>query len=104
MSSKPFHLSKEWQAAKRLLRRVTPIEEQICRLCYIEDGRISKPDSIDHIKPVSSHPHLAEDLTNLQFLCKMHHAKKTAEERPDPVIAARPQRRMRGVALDGSLL
>ena len=103
-ASSRFHLSAEWQATKRLFRKVTPIEEHICRVCYIEDGRVTASEQIDHIKPVSTHPHLAEELTNLQFICGPHHKAKTARERPDPVIAARPQRRMRGVALDGSLL
>lgn len=51
----------------------------LCVHCLLE-GLESKGDEVDHIIPLSEDITLAYDLDNLQYLCKKHHAIKTAKE------------------------
>jgi len=65
-----------WDRVSKMFRRANPL----CKRCE-ETGRTTPAEEVDHIIPVKERPDLQFDVTNLQSLCKRHHAIKTRNDR-----------------------
>lgn len=65
--------TKRWQNLRALAKRR---DGYACVQC----GERGKRLDVDHIKPISTHPELAYDLSNLQVMCLSCHAVKTKYE------------------------
>src|SRR6266700_3995774 len=66
----PLHRRASWERLSAEYRRRNP---------YCEAPGCGLPAShTDHIRSVVEAPHLAEDASNLQSLCRGHHSQKTA--------------------------
>lgn len=77
--SDPFHESEEWLALRyRVLKR----GKGCCALCGSRGG-IGNPLQCDHIKPRSTHPHLALVESNIQILCKFCNVGKSNKDNTD---------------------
>jgi len=68
--------SARWKAVRAEKRRRDP-------LCQMHEARGAtvEASSVDHIKPLATHPELAFVMSNLMSLCEPCHAKKSAQER-----------------------
>lgn len=75
--SKAFYKSKEWAAIRSV---VIARDLGLCVECR-RNGKIQQGRVVDHIQPLKQAWHLRLDLTNLQYLCQMHHQQKTAKEK-----------------------
>ncbi|MDY0855471.1 HNH endonuclease [Bacillus thuringiensis] len=75
-----FYKSKEWRALR--LKAIERAKNE-CEHCK-QKGKVTTRDTLDkrgrkmkmdvnHIKPVKTHPHLALDLDNLEYLCVRCH-------------------------------
>lgn len=75
-----FYKSKEWKALRLIAIRRAKNECEHCK----QKGKVTTRDTLDkrgrkmkmdvnHIKPVKTHPHLALDLDNLEYLCVRCH-------------------------------
>lgn len=75
-----FYKSKEWRALR--LKAIERAKHE-CEHCK-QKGKVTTRDALDkrgrkmkmdvnHIKPVKTHPHLALDLSNLEYLCVRCH-------------------------------
>ncbi|MGQ8823670.1 HNH endonuclease [Bacillus sp. NA_146.1] len=75
-----FYKSKEWKALRLIAIRRAKNECEHCK----QKGKVTTRDTVDergrkmkmdvnHIKPVKTHPHLALDLNNLEYLCVRCH-------------------------------
>ena len=73
MSSKK---RKEWEKVKREYYKLNPPGHEGYVTCAICQKWTQNPD-VDHIKNKGSHPELASDLKNLQYLCRGCHRAKT---------------------------
>lgn len=65
-----------WKRVRALVLNHAPL----CVYCENE-GRATPATDVDHITPITLRPDLAYTLSNLQPLCKQHHASKSARER-----------------------
>jgi 5-methylcytosine-specific restriction protein A len=79
-----FYRSAEW----RRLKRDQLEREPFCRHCR-DAGAMTKATDVDHITPIADGGSKLSRF-NLQSLCKLHHNRKTAQER---TARARQQRR-----------
>jgi 5-methylcytosine-specific restriction protein A len=61
----PFYLTSQWRAIRR---RVLRRDNYRCVMCGADVSAVGTA-RIDHIKPRSTHPHLALDINNLRALC-----------------------------------
>ncbi|GAB6425992.1 TPA: HNH endonuclease [Bacillus cereus] len=75
-----FYKSKEWNALRLIAIRRAKNECEHCK----RNGKVTTRETLDkrgrkmkmdvnHIKPVKTHPHLALDLDNLEYLCVRCH-------------------------------
>lgn len=75
-----FYKSKEWRALR--LKAIERAKNE-CEHCK-QEGKVTTRDTLDergrktkmdvnHIKPVKTHPHLALELDNLEYICVRHH-------------------------------
>ncbi|MBK5254333.1 MAG: HNH endonuclease [Peptostreptococcaceae bacterium] len=71
-----FYKSKEWLALKELVLREHHYECQECK----KRGKITKADTVHHIKHVRDHPELALTKSNLEPVCKACHNKLHPEK------------------------
>lgn len=70
-----WYRTSRWFALRaRVLRR-----QRWCPLCEVDDLQ-TKTTDCDHIVPHRGDPALFWDETNLQGLCKRHHAQKSGAE------------------------
>lgn len=74
-----FYKSNTWRGKEGLREQVLKRDNYECVMCKTE-GKVTTHDhatlEVDHIKEIEFHPELAEELNNLQTLCKNHHNKK----------------------------
>ena len=71
-----------WYALPIWTQRLRPNQlarEPFCRACA-QDGKRTRAEVVDHIRPHRGDWDLFTDETNLQSLCKFHHDQKTAIE------------------------
>ncbi len=66
---------RQWE----LLARSFRVEFPLCRMC-LDAGVTRAAALVDHIVPVVIDPSLRLEWSNLQSLCRLCHAKKTAED------------------------
>ncbi|MEH7670866.1 HNH endonuclease [Bacillus sp. JJ689] len=75
-----FYKSKEWESLRKKVMKRAKYECEHCK----KKGKVTTRDTLDkrgrkmkmdvnHIKPVKTHPHLALDLDNLEYLCVRCH-------------------------------
>jgi 5-methylcytosine-specific restriction protein A len=76
--------NNEWL---RIREKALERDHHLCRLCRHE-GIFTQADEVDHIIPKSKGG--TDDLTNLQSLCKQHHALKSQLESYFPKNRIRP--------------
>ena len=66
-----FYISKEWRAFRtRMLKQL----DHICNDCGIEV--FGNNITLDHILPMSKHPDLALEPTNIRVLCRVCNSRK----------------------------
>jgi 5-methylcytosine-specific restriction protein A len=78
------YASYRWQRVRLQVLR----DEPCCRSCASQ-GRSELATQVDHVVPLVVDISRAFDPTNLQPLCSMHHAQKSAAER-SAKVAAKP--------------
>lgn len=84
--SAPWRSGRVWRA----LQRQVYAEESICWLCHTPVDFHAKPrtrwsKSVDHVKPVTTHPHLALVRSNLRLAhygCNSRRRDKPVEYEP----------------------
>jgi hypothetical protein len=86
-----FYESREWL---ELRYRVLQKADGSCRLCGCR-ATASNPIHVDHIKPRSTHPHLALVESNLQLLCKSCNLGKSNKDATDWRL--KPSRELTGI-------
>lgn len=64
-SSSERGYDKRWQLVRRLKLSRNPL----CEWCESGRGAVVAADMVHHIKPITSHPDLRLDMSNLQSLC-----------------------------------
>lgn len=62
----------------RFKKLVKVRDNYTCAICELRDEEIMQ---VDHILPVSTHPHLECDMGNMRVLCPNCHARKSAKEK-----------------------
>lgn len=81
-----FYDSPEWL---RLRYRVLKKQGGCCKLCG-HRGSYQNPIQVDHIKPISTHPHLSLVERNLQVLCRRCNLGKSNTDSTDWRVSVRP--------------
>lgn len=79
-----FYKSNVWRGKDGLRQQALKRDNNECVMCKAEGGvTVAKKDDeevvtleVDHIKEIELYPELAEELDNLQTLCRLHHNKK----------------------------
>jgi len=74
-TNNPLYNNKRWAKLSLFIRT----NEPLCRLCKAK-GRITKAQSVDHIRPERLFPELFWDQSNLQPLCHRCHMQKTGKD------------------------
>ena len=64
----------------RKLRAVFLAASPLCVMCQ-DEGIVTSASVVDHIEPVTTHPHMRLDWDNLRSLCASHHNAHTARTR-----------------------
>ncbi len=78
-TDKDFYESREWL---QLRYRVLKKHNGWCQACG-HNGSPANPIQVDHIKPKSTHPHLALVESNLQVLCRQCNLGKSNKDSTD---------------------
>lgn len=73
-----FYASAEWKKLRQLKLQQSPM----CEICYSQ-GKISKANIVDHVRPIKEYPDGKLDISNLQSVCMSCHSRKTRNEEAD---------------------
>lgn len=75
-ADRAFYSSTRWKNFRLYLMTSKPDVYALCAECK-KEGRLVPANQLDHILPRKTHPELSFEESNLQGLCRRHHAAKT---------------------------
>lgn len=73
---KKFYWTKEW---RRLRKKRLAYDRYECQVCK-RQGKITKANTVHHIKHTTTHPELALTFSNLESICATCHNKEHPEK------------------------
>lgn len=79
--NRAFYNSARW---KRVRTKAISRDKGLCVKCR-RRGKVKAGEEVDHIYPVDKYPRLAFKLSNLQYLCRSCHVKKTNADKLESI-------------------